>query len=443
MKLLSFVIGAAICAVVGFSGSAAAQQGDRALIFTGEGGYATSYTGLASAMTGAGAAAVDTSTSTLASADLSTYRIVFLMVNDGLTDGSRTTLVAFYQAGGTIVAVADGSGFRDAAPDFNLLTQALGLGDMFTSTQLDSGCSFNATPVAHPLSEGVTSLRYAYGSDVNGGDLVFNGTSMELVRAADRFVAVGDSNAMSEDCGTSPADSLTFYANLWNFASTCGNGVLDEGEVCDDGNLTPTDACVECLPAACGDGFVQEGIELCDGAGETADCNLDCTTAACGDGVLNVTAGEVCDDGGETDACDVDCTPTVCGDGFVNRTAGEACDDGNDHDNDACRTNCELAACGDGVTAVGVEACDGAGETADCNIDCSAAACGDGVLNETAGEECDDGNTATDDDCTATCTLPPGGCCRVGGTTRGEALTWLLAAAVFAISRRRSRRARR
>ena len=46
---------------------------------------------------------------------------------------------------------------------------------------------------------------------------------------------------------------------------SCGNGMVDIGEQCDDGDLDNTDAClVGCVNAACGDGFVQAGVEQCD-----------------------------------------------------------------------------------------------------------------------------------------------------------------------------------
>jgi cysteine-rich repeat protein len=65
------------------------------------------------------------------------------------------------------------------------------------------------------------------------------------------------------------------------------------------------------------------------------------------------------------------------------------------------------ATCGDGIVN-GDEECDGgigAGpvETADCNIDCSFSVCGDTILNQTDGEECDNGNTDPLDGCNATC----------------------------------------
>lgn len=47
----------------------------------------------------------------------------------------------------------------------------------------------------------------------------------------------------------------------------CGNGVIDGGERCDDGNLDDGDACLStCVPAVCGDGIVRRGTEQCDGA---------------------------------------------------------------------------------------------------------------------------------------------------------------------------------
>ncbi|MFY0535322.1 DUF4215 domain-containing protein [Nannocystis pusilla] len=45
----------------------------------------------------------------------------------------------------------------------------------------------------------------------------------------------------------------------------CGDGQLDPGEQCDDGNDDDADACrSDCQPATCGDGVVQRGVEECD-----------------------------------------------------------------------------------------------------------------------------------------------------------------------------------
>ncbi len=48
-------------------------------------------------------------------------------------------------------------------------------------------------------------------------------------------------------------------------ATFCGDGVLDSGERCDDGNRNDNDACTNrCLANVCGDGVMQVGAEECD-----------------------------------------------------------------------------------------------------------------------------------------------------------------------------------
>lgn len=47
--------------------------------------------------------------------------------------------------------------------------------------------------------------------------------------------------------------------------SICGDGVVDPGEDCDDGNTDNTDACSSvCATSRCGDGYLWTGIEECD-----------------------------------------------------------------------------------------------------------------------------------------------------------------------------------
>lgn len=84
-----------------------------------------------------------------------------------------------------------------------------------------------------------------------------------------------------------------------------------------------------------------------------------------------VNLGEACDDGGESAICNVNCTTSACGDTVVNATAGETCDDGN-------------TTAGDG-----------------CSDTCMTEACGNGVLD--SGEQCEDGNTDSNDGCSSTC----------------------------------------
>jgi cysteine-rich repeat protein len=125
-------------------------------------------------------------------------------------------------------------------------------------------------------------------------------------------------------------------------AGTCGDGAVNEGEQCDDGNDSNTDTCTtNCFATFCGDGIVHEGVEECDD-GNVVDadaCSNTCVAAACGDGVAQMPEG--CDDGNadNTDACLDTCIPASCGDGFL-QTDVEECDDGNLIDADPCGNDC-------------------------------------------------------------------------------------------------------
>jgi cysteine-rich repeat protein len=62
-------------------------------------------------------------------------------------------------------------------------------------------------------------------------------------------------------------------------APLCGNGRLDADEVCDDGNESNADACLNgCSLATCGDGQLRAGVEECDVT--SAMCTTACL--ACG-----------------------------------------------------------------------------------------------------------------------------------------------------------------
>jgi cysteine-rich repeat protein len=96
-------------------------------------------------------------------------------------------------------------------------------------------------------------------------------------------------------------------------------------------------------------------------SGPRVDIGADEVT--CGDGVPN--PGEECDDGNPVDAdgCDSNCTTTRCGNGVV--TAGEACDDGNLAAGDCCSAACVFesggSSCDDGDPCTSADVCSGAG----------------------------------------------------------------------------------
>jgi len=188
----------------------------------------------------------------------------------------------------------------------------------------------------------------------------------------------------------------------------CGDSTTNAsaGEECDDGGLSPS-CDDDCTFAACGDGVYNPNAgELCDEGPDSPTCDPDCTSVECGDGTVNMAAGETCDEMMETITCDADCSAAECGDGFTNLTAEEECDDAGE--SMTCDSDCTLASCGDGQLNVSAgETCDEGGMTMTCDNDCTDPACGDGLVNGFAGEQCDDGNMTPDDGCT-NCTFDPG-----------------------------------
>lgn len=78
------------------------------------------------------------------------------------------------------------------------------------------------------------------------------------------------------------------------------------------------------------------------------DCIDTCGPAYCGNGIVD--PGEVCDDGNilDGDGCSGSCrSDESCGNGIVDVSVGEACDDGNTTSGDGCRASCTLPGCGD------------------------------------------------------------------------------------------------
>jgi cysteine-rich repeat protein len=97
----------------------------------------------------------------------------------------------------------------------------------------------------------------------------------------------------------------------------------------------------------CGDGVLQLGEECDDGAKNSDvlpdSCSTRCLLPRCGDAVLDRNFGEQCDQGLRNsrllpDHCRLDCKNPHCGDGVKDN--GEECDDGNRIDSDACSNAC-------------------------------------------------------------------------------------------------------
>ncbi|MBU1221228.1 DUF4215 domain-containing protein [Myxococcota bacterium] len=221
--------------------------------------------------------------------------------------------------------------------------------------------------------------------------------------------------------------------NANNNTELCGNGTVDVGEQCDDGNTMNHDGCDSSCrwEPMCGNGRIDIGEECDDGNFANGDgCNISCEVeTGCGNGILEV--GEQCDDDNlnDGDGCSSNCIvegTITCGNGILEYTEG--CDDGNTVDGDGCSSTCmKENGCGDG-NLVAPEQCDdgnaisGDGCSYDCLVeficgngqcnpeqgencelcpqDCCDD-CGNGILDD--GEECDDGNNTSGDGCSRGC----------------------------------------
>ncbi|MBI3331713.1 DUF4215 domain-containing protein [Candidatus Peregrinibacteria bacterium] len=220
----------------------------------------------------------------------------------------------------------------------------------------------------------------------------------------------------SEQCdnGAGNSDTLPNACRSDCQNAVCGDGVQDNGEVCDDGNQDNGDGCTNtCTVSSCGNGVTEGGEECDDGNQNNEDsCLNQCLLPYCGDG--QVRDGEDCDDGniGNADGCSSSCEeedgfdcddddggPSVCesecGDGL--RVGAEECDDDNDDDGDGCSALCEEE---EGYICQEPNA----GAPSVC-----ATQCGDGKV--TSVEQCDDGNTANGDGCSNTCAEESGWTC--------------------------------
>jgi cysteine-rich repeat protein len=132
---------------------------------------------------------------------------------------------------------------------------------------------------------------------------------------------------LSEDCKTPVDEDCNGIIN--NGCESCGDGIVQAPEECDDKNSINTDNCTNgCKVPKCGDNIVQTGEQCDDGNRVDNDaCTNACKNPVCGDNI--VQSGEECDDGNKTngDACTNACKSAKCGDNIVQ--AGEQCDDGN------------------------------------------------------------------------------------------------------------------
>ncbi len=148
---------------------------------------------------------------------------------------------------------------------------------------------------------------------------------------------------------------------------SCGNGVMQGDEVCDDGNQEDQDGCTrqclftcvlgdeqtllnECAPTSTCDDTTHTWVggdplpddTICEGGAGYCRSGV-CVRSICGDGQQE--PNEQCDLGeqngdGAPSGCTASCTLFECGDGTID--GDEQCDDGNATDLDGCDSSCRV-----------------------------------------------------------------------------------------------------
>lgn len=235
----------------------------------------------------------------------------------------------------------------------------------------------------------------------------------------------GDSADAAEDSAAEDSSGGGKGESGENPSSSCGNGIVEPPEDCDDANDIDTDDCLSnCKLPRCGDEIIWEGHEECEAEQEELrprcksldpepghlhnpesplDCDSKCqlsqeNCAYCGDEVIQSQFGEVCEgalacndpriDARYYDSeqilakCAFDCRSIdasacgFCGDDVIQEWANERCDDGNSSTSDSC-PHCQPARCGDGFVWAGHEDCDPGSTSKASEASTCAAICGE------------------------------------------------------------------
>ncbi|MBX7081028.1 MAG: DUF4215 domain-containing protein [Nannocystaceae bacterium] len=290
------------------------------------------------------------------------------------SDSNAQELDAFLMANQDALETWVGSGgtlFLNAAPNEGG-NMNWGFGGV-TLTYPNPAGSGSAADGTHPIWNGpflpcatmFTGGSYAHASIAGVGlnPLIFsdNGGDPNLAEMPFGGGTVIFGGLTTDNFWAPQPDAANLRANIIAYleagaqSGPCHNGVLDEGEECDDGNFVNTDDCVgQCVVPTCGDHYVHAGIEECDDGNmdQTDACLIGCIAASCGDGLVQAGV-EPCDDanGDNSDICIDTCELASCGDGYVH-TGIEDCDDGNDIDGDGC-SSCNIDPAGESSSSGG------------------------------------------------------------------------------------------
>ena len=196
--------------------------------------------------------------------------------------------------------------------------------DLWLTMAHELGHSLNAE---HTFGRGG---RMAYGQDV---PFVANGAPADMCAFLSMRIRE-DEASLGESC-LPPA------------TSECGNGVLETGEGCDDGNRRGGDGCDGACEVECGWRCVQRPLVNVDAGVDVAGRLQSECTRHCGDGIVQREHDEECDLGNSTTplspfaAC---CNPSTC-----RLVHGAACAAGACCDADTCQYRPAATACAGGA----------------------------------------------------------------------------------------------
>jgi len=179
---------------------------------------------------------------------------------------------------------------------------------------------------------------------------------------------------------------------------TCGDGIVNGNEECDDANIVNGDGCDSCKFSCVSNDPTRDCSNIDQCVGTTCDDATHTCGMPLGDGKV-CAMGSVCKNGA--------CTPTVCGDGVVD--PGEDCDDGNLANGDGCDADCTLSCANPMTDCPAAPAC----QVATCTAMNTCANVADTTVN---GQMCG----APDLVCQNGACLPPAVVCGNGQVEMGE-----------------------
>ena len=130
-----------------------------------------------------------------------------------------------------------------------------------TGTTASTTASTTSTTTLEPTTSPLTGTT-TDPTATDSGPATTDATTTEPATAS----STGPDTSTTSTTSTATGESMTEPP-----PPTCGDGVVEDFEQCDDGNTIETDDCAGCIWAFCGDGIVHAGVEECDEDGDNCE----------------------------------------------------------------------------------------------------------------------------------------------------------------------------